>query len=181
MNKLTLFLGLLFSVSCTPEEVLLENRPFFDLKSFFESEIEKLNQTKEIKKIISYKGQLEEKVLTASDINFNEELQIFMNSDINRTAWLDKYTVDTTFNAQGGIDKLDYTTTDPKLKTKSLIINFREGEPYSVAIRNQTGSFFSNTDQYLFYESEKKYRIENSQKLILFSDQALIVDVSLEE
>jgi len=64
---------------------------FFDLKDFFQKEITSLEKINSFKKTVSINGVSEEKEL--AKLNLDNELSIFIASDINRPAWSDKYKV----------------------------------------------------------------------------------------
>ena len=181
INYSSSIIFLLLLIGCTPDVVITDNQPFFDLKAFFESELPKLNQARQVKKTITYDNRTDEKILATSNLNFEDELQIFINSDINRSAWVDKYDVDSTLNDLGQLSQISYTVNDPKLKTQLLEISFENNQATKITIENKTGSYLSSSSQQLFYESGKGYKIASNQSLILFSDQALKVEVNVED
>jgi len=128
-------------------------------------------------KKISYNSKVEEKQFPSDSLNFKEELKAFIDSDINRSSWLDKYSVDSTLNTNGELAELNYRTTNEKLKTKSVNIKFANQQVDQIEIQNQTGSFFSSSEQHLVYQTNKGYTIDSQQKIILFSDRVLKVQV----
>ena len=85
----------LFLLSCT-SDVATPNTPtekiFFDLPSFFQSEIELMQkEVLALDKTSIVNGQKETKRL--EDIDLTEELSIFVNADINKATWQDQYQV----------------------------------------------------------------------------------------
>jgi len=160
----------------TPELSAAKN--FFDLPAFFESELELLQKKKTALKKISYNSKVEEKQFPSDSLNFKAELKAFIDSDINRSSWLDKYSVDSILNTNGELVELNYKTDDKKLKTKSVNIKFSNQDVDQIEIQNQSGSFFSSSEQRLVYQTKKGYTIDNLQKIILFSDRVLKVQVS---
>ena len=95
MLKPLFFIILLFGLSAcvntsSPESTIIE-KPFFDLKDYFAKEIDRLKEKKKVTKKAFYNDKEESKVI--ENPKFENELIIFSNADINRTAWLDKYSV----------------------------------------------------------------------------------------
>ena len=103
MRLCIVFLGwIILLAACQEVAIPIEqsNEPaiFFDLKAFFQKEKVRLKKLNAFKKTVSINGVSEEKALTTLD--FDNELSIFIASDINRPAWSDKYKVDSLFTAQ---------------------------------------------------------------------------------
>ena len=92
LGKYTLlFIAALISGSCAEKEAEKEKpqSPFFDLKAYFQTEIERLQaEQPRVRKTVMIGGQQEEKKLTR--LNYEEELKVFLDSDINRTSWWDR-------------------------------------------------------------------------------------------
>ncbi|MEK7254564.1 MAG: hypothetical protein AAB316_07460, partial [Bacteroidota bacterium] len=97
------------------------SQPFFDLKGYFNQEVQRLANIRSIKKTAVVDGQKEEKMLDT--LNFEQELKIFSDNDINRPAWSGKYQMDSIFNENKELVKLNYTASDESLKTQKMEID----------------------------------------------------------
>jgi hypothetical protein len=165
--------------SCNHVDYLPDNKAgkasFFDLKQYFESEMKKHPGLIRAKKITSVNGTLEERVLDS--LNFEEETKTFSNNDINRPAWSDKYKVDSLFYANNELKGLKYTSLDPKLKTKSIAIDFGGGAVTKIEITNSTTSLVSNIEQRLEYNPLSGYTIESKQKVLFVDESSFMVKV----
>ncbi len=151
---------------------------FFDLKEYFKKEIGKLSSLKKVKKTVSINGVKEE--LTIDSVNFEEELSVFINSDINRVAWFDKYQVDSTLNSNGILESITYTALDNNLKTQSIVIKFNDNTVVSqLSIKNNRSSIVSNASQDLEYLPGKSYTIQSRQNTSLSNERILKVEVAL--
>jgi uncharacterized protein YxeA len=167
-------LVIMFS-SCTDEStVVVENQYFFDLKTFFKQEQE---QSKNIKKIIkkaTIDGFVEEKTMDSFDLE--KELALFIDSDINKVAWLDKYTVDSLFN-NNLLTRITYIAKEEELKTDLLTIHFDKGLVDSIDIIRKTSSLAAKLEQHLKYIPTKGYSIESLQKTSISAAHVLELDV----
>ena len=150
-------------------------KPFFDLKTFFKEELVKLQTIKKVTKKINLNGKIEEK--TFETLNYEEELSIFINSDINKNAWFDKYTIDSTFNIQKELVSISYSAKDEDLKTKKIDINFSNKQPTEIIITNISSNPIANADQLLHYTANKGYRIDNVQHQILSEQKKMSIEV----
>ncbi len=161
--------------SDTPVDVKLSEQLYFDLKGYFDSEVQRLAKFQKVKKTATVDGQQEER--TIDSLNFEEELKIFSNADINRAAWSDKYEIDSVFNQQQQLVQLNYTSKDEDLRTKKISIDFEANAVSKVFIENSTSSAVADTKQLLTYEPEVGYTIESHQKVSFTDDNTFLVEV----
>ena len=180
LNKFTLLLlATLFCFSACVETSTAENpvveKPFFDLKDYFAQEISRLAEKKNVTKKAFYNGKEETKIIENPD--FSNELLIFSNTDINRTAWLDKYSVDSTLNAQQELAAIDYAALDKKLKTKSLRVEFANNVVSSIEIITAGNSAISQTENHLTYSPTKGYSIKSKQDVKFVSKNDINIQV----
>ena len=162
-------------LSCTPDVVVLKQKKFFDLKKYFNQEIEKLSSVHSVKKVTTFNGKVDEKLL--DHLDFKEELKKFLDADINKISWIDKYQVDSML-INNQLNQLTYTTDNPKLKTKKLEIHFKDGKANQVHIQKKSGNILTTSEQNLVYNSNKGYTISTTQELIFFKDRILKVEVN---
>ena len=163
-----------FSPSETAEELEVKN--YFDLKGFFEKEKERLAGQQNFKKTVIVNGEAE--VNETAEIDFEKELTIFSNSDINRPAWSDKYSVDSVFNEKKELVHLGYETSDKKLRTRKIAVDFDGGAVSKIQIENMTSTAIANAQQSLTYEPAKGYSIESRQNVKTIEDVLLRIEVS---
>lgn len=172
---------LVFTFSCSdfsPSETneQLKVKRYFDLEGFFKSEIERLSSMERFKKTTYVNEESEVKEVT--EIDLEKELAIFSNSDINRPAWSDKYSVDSVFNEKRELVQLNYETSDEKLRTRQISIDVNGGAVTKIRIRNITSTAIANTDQSLLYEPVRGYSIESRQNVKTIDEAVLRVEVS---
>lgn len=153
---------------------------FFDLKGYFEKEIERLEQQQvTISKKITLDGQVEQQRLDS--INFSEELSVFTKSAINRPAWLDQYRVDSTFQ-EDKLISIHYEALAEDLKTRHLDIDFDgQGNVQHIKIDNLLKAIIATTQQRLSYTPADGYSIYNKQEVTLSESQEMKIAVTFEE
>jgi hypothetical protein len=140
--------------------------PFFDLKSFFEEEARYLKaQNMSIKKTIRHNDTTEEHIIKVE--NWNDELRLFSESDINKPSWKNKYTLDST-DIGNGLVLLHYKATDKGLSTQVLDVKLADANVHSIVIINKTSNQVYEAQQYLTYIPHKSYTIEKIQDVTLF-------------
>lgn len=181
MKYLTvLFFLVVFLSSCSdfsPSETTaqLKQKKYFDLAGYFETQIERLGQRDDFEKSTSVNGIVETQ--SNAQVDLEKELAIFSSADINRPAWSDKYEVDSTFNEQKELVNLRYQTSDEKLRTRQIFIEFEKGEVSKIEIENLTSSTIANTEQTLTYEPNQGYAIESRQKVQTIDEAVLRIEV----
>lgn len=154
-------------------------KPFFDLRAFFESEIARLQEENpKIKKEIEINGKKEQK--TQEQVDFEKELAIFKRSDINKPAWRDKYGVDS-ITTSGDLIRVDYIALDTTLKTRLLSIEFKDDLVHKVSITNKTSSPLIQSQQKLTFEPRIGYQVANQQDLSLSNDSQLRIIATFEK
>jgi hypothetical protein len=169
MKNLVIIL-LFLLVSCTSENTNSEVREiyYFDLKTYFTEEAEKLSQQKQlVNKSITHNDSVEEKQMQIN--NWTEELALFIESDINKTSWKDSYKKDSTSN------KITYTAKEDNLKTQSVEIEFSENKPSKFKIINKTHNYLYKTDEILEYIPGSSYLINKKQQVTLLGENDYLI------
>ena len=120
------FCFLLFAFSsCTSIETNSSSKKqisFFDTDAFLKQEEMRLRATPhKVNAKISVNGTVEEKVLDS--LNYTDAFALFFQSSINKTAWKEKYIIDSVVE-NGSLKKIVYTARNENLKTRRLQIDF---------------------------------------------------------
>lgn len=175
INLLFFFTLVIVLSSCLGDStVTVENQPFFDLKTYFSQEMEQLKNIKKVIKKVDIDGVIEEKTMDSFDLE--KELALFVDSDINKVAWLDKYTVDSLFN-NNLLSQITYEAKENQLKTRRLTIHFGNELVDSIDIVRSSSSLVAKLEQHLKYIPSKGYSIKSSQKTSLSAFHVLELDV----
>lgn len=171
----------LFLFACHPDSyrdkpgINVTDQRFFDLSTYFKGEQERLQQlsTSFTKKAV-VNGKEEIKQLESLD--FKKELAMFVDSDINKIAWLDKYEVDSIF-ANGSLQSIEYKTNDQSLKTQGLTIQFDQAKVARVDILRKSTSIAANIKQELSYQPNIGYSIVSTQNTQLADPEVIELEV----
>jgi hypothetical protein len=161
MLRYLAFFPFLF-LACNAEELAEENQqePFFDLAGYIDRQVDSLNEVRPtVTKTIVLNGQREEQ--QRQDVDFAADLRVLRDSDINRPAWLDKYTVEQ--STTGGRRSEVYSALDSSLQTRELRIMYRDGKPEEITVFRRTGTVLSDGDHYLSYRPDRGYTLRSEQ------------------
>lgn len=165
---LVLFTGIFLS-GCIERSVPPQTEKFyFDLKGFFEQEASYLYE----QNITAEKYLINEKdtqILTLSNINWEKELAPFINSDINKPAWKESYTVDSVLMNEK-LQSIIYSSSEKNLLAKQIQIRFYNDNVSHVYIENASKNYIYNSAQILSYHVRKGFAIEGEQDIVLGKD-----------
>lgn len=166
---------LLFACQNSPGLNVTEQQPFFDLSNYFQEEQERLSKlTSSFTKKATVNGKEETK--TFETLDFTKELAMFMDSDINKIAWLDKYEADSTL-VDGQLQQINYRTPDQSLKTQALTISFEKETVSQVDILRKSTSIAANVRQELTYQPTIGYSIKSIQNTKLSDPEVIELEV----
>lgn len=156
-----LLLLFIFFSSCSETEVKSSQKQYIDLKGIIEGEILKLKRSKtRVNKIVIYNGKSESSLNIR--VKWEDELALFVESDINKSAWQNSYRVTETTGST------EIHTNDPNLKTKLILIRYNQKkEPTYIHIKNQTNNSLYETSETLTFIPDSLYTIIKDQKVIL--------------
>lgn len=156
--KLIIILFLFSSCSSTPDEQAQTQKYFFDIAGYFKQQASSLNHTSVIK-TVSKNKVAETKTIVVE--NWEQELQLFTECDINKPAWKDSYRRDSSSNT------LTYTATDPELKVRNIKIDFSDQSPKKIEINTQSKNLLYHTTEKLIFIPDSIYQITKHQKVLL--------------
>ena len=156
--------GLLCLIACeNPNQTRARaSQTYFDLRGFMEEQIKTLNKLQpKVKKEVLSNGKSVTKTLHVK--NWDKELRMFANADINKTALIGTYTAVNTNEA--GKKLLKYTTKETKNPVKEMTVELGDTKKTAKSITITIGSnnvlFASGTKLSLNCKkvSSGKYRI----------------------
>jgi len=156
-----------FSVGCASDSSQAAKeapKTFFDIKGYFDQEI---NALKSSAYKLEKKAKIDDKEETKNieKPDWDNELKILQESDINKTAWIDKYKTE-----ESGTN-LIYTTEDETLKTKRIQIDFNKAgsksfdNVTSILIINNTENVLYNSSEFLTYTPKSSITIIRNQQI----------------
>jgi len=156
----------LFLTACSNDVVSNNDKTtsYFSLKDFFEEEIEGLEKRQQsIEKTAFLNDKSETKTL--EKVDWAQELRLFTNCDINKSAWLGKYKVDSLLNDAEKSLTVSYTALDDKLRTRHITLTFVENVLTVIDIKNNSQNLIYNMVEELLYKPKEGYEVETTQKI----------------
>ena len=161
--KYALFITLIIS-GCAGSSTSVKQNSYLDLTKFFSSEITKLEKLEpNVRKTVSRNGLRETKSL--NNINWKSELSLFIESDINKSAWKNSYKITNSKN------EVIYTALDSSLRTKRIFITRSpEGMVKKVLIVNKISNMLYESSEELLYITDSIYTINKQQHVVLVGD-----------
>jgi len=164
MHKFLYYLGLILSLSsCVSDRDVVSTEQYFDLPLYIENEIVELkkNNVQLFKKVFT-DGDYDSVLITKPD--WKKELQIFNNININKPAFIGKYSV-TQGNAKE-FQETSYQSLDKTLPIKSLTLLIRNDSIKNISIFKDDHSMFLDNRIWLEYSSKKSYHIKGYRNLL---------------
>ena len=147
-------------VSCQEAEQVSKSR-FQDIKGYFSKEVNRLEKQKTTVNKTVRKNGISETQENISPV-WDTELSLFSESDINKPAWSESYSVhkDSTI--------ISYTALDNKLRTRTIRIKTNKiGKLVELAVVNRTKNYLYTSSEQLLYIPDSLYSIIKMQNVIL--------------
>ena len=173
MRRLRFYLIMLFFAACKQAEEKPKTPVYTDIKAFFESEATRLTKTKTlVNKTIQQNGSSESK--NKISINWQDELNLFISSDINKPAWKDSYKIIIDSS------RTSYYSIDSGLRTKEVHINKDvNGRPTRFYIKNRNKNKLYESTEVLIYIPDSAYSIKKNQSVFLLGKNNLFIDAKI--
>jgi hypothetical protein len=141
---------------------------YFDLKGYFSKTAQELNKRNPtINKTVAKDNIKETQNLTIK--NWNQELALFIEADINKPAWKDSYRKDSTAT------KITYSANDEDLKTKRIEIFFEKGILAKIKINSTVDNLLYQSKEDLEYIPDSAYSIKKYQKVIFLGENNYLI------
>jgi len=148
-----------FLSSCKPDNVQDGSKPmYFDVAGYFKADTAKLHKLNHSTlKTVEHNGFKETKQVRIDD--WGLELSLFIQSDINKPAWRNSYSV------QSGNDgSVVYTAKTPELKTREIVITRNKDRSIKwIMIYNASKNALYQTSEVLTYRPDSLYTIKKRQ------------------
>ena len=175
MNKkiLLLFPIFLILLSCNQEKEL-SSKKYFDLKGFSDAIITNLSSQKpEVTKVWQLGNQKETK--TTNDINWERELGIFKDADLNKSAFVNSYNVIKSRNSEKYELKTGETLPVKKMNIESL----PEIEAKLITVETSTSNYLFKTNSEISLKTKNgkllAYSVFTIQKLFFSKPDTSII------
>ena len=161
--------GLLFMLSsCQPPSTNLSQKPYFDLTSFFDQQIDQLQRDSlVVLKTSEINGNTDQHQMDWTD--WKREFALFYGADINKGSLIGKYKIDSV-KIDSVKSQITYTATDISLRTRLLEVTYEKRVVEEIHIVNHASNFLSTTHEELYYQPLKNYVIKSGVSNRFFGD-----------
>jgi hypothetical protein len=175
MRNSSIFLLFFILASCKPAAEKSYKAPFEDIKGFFESEVIRLNKNKSVVDKTITQNELSE-TKKGIQIDWKNELSLFIGSDINKAAWKDSYRI------LKDISSIAYLAIDTNLRTREIRIKMdSNGKPQHILIRNSSKNYLYESTETLIYIPDSAYSIDKYQKVILLGKNKYLIRAEIKK
>lgn len=154
----------LFSCNQRKEAEANTDLKYFDIKGYFGKEISRMQRLNpDVDKTVSINGASENKKSKIAD--WNKELAIFVNADINKTSWKGSFkTV-----KQNGTDI--YTSDSKKIPIKKISVKHHGQQVDKIEIILDNKNILYQSQDTLTYFPDSVYAIKKQQKIKLLNEK----------
>ena len=161
-------LGCLILFSCGQSQNKGQASPsYFDLKGYFEQEINRLSTTEtSVSKTVSRNDHPETRQIQPA---WETELSLFAEADINKPAWKNSYRT----HSEAGY--IEYTALEDNLKTRRIKISREGSRIKSIHITNSVSNFLYSSVEHLAYYPDSMYVIKKEQKVKILGTNHYLV------
>ena len=165
---LFLLISLTTISACSPPAEK-EAKAYEDISGFFEAEAVRLSKSESpVRKTVARNDAVETRVVKA--INWNTELSLFAESDINKPAWRDSYKV------TASDTNIIYLAKDTTLKTRQIHISKAPGGKIrKISIHNRTNNMLYSSTETLLYIPDSLYQIQKQQHVVLIGNNSYLI------
>ena len=141
---------------------------YFDLKGFFKADSARLSQKHPlVTKTVVQNGKSQTKKVYID--NWGSEFELFTNADINKPAWRDSYSINTSDSV------IIYSAKQPELKTTRIIISKKGDKVKWILIYSHTKILLYENTEKLTYFPDSVYSIAKLQKVRLLGKNLYVI------
>ena len=167
---------MLNSCSKDPAELYYEDqRYYYDLPSFIRSQAENLqNKSQWVRKHVTKDGHSH--IIERGNIDWQEELDAFLESDINRPAWRGEFKVDTISLER--VYVITYKTENKQIPVKNVVITIDKdtGQCLQVTIDRKTKNFLYSSDQSMYFTTGEGYMMKGKLSVSYLFDSEYSIE-----
>lgn len=164
----------IFLIACQhkqmKEESVIATTSYFDLADLVQTDIR--NNTKNScseEKIINVNNQLEKK--TINTLDWQKEMQLLLDCDINKPSWKGKFKVDTLWKQDSSLLSITYHTLSNKIQVKRIYIQFANDNTIAnITIDKKISSILFSNRQQIIYQPSKSFTVSSYQKAFFMND-----------
>jgi len=167
-----LIFALLLWASCDKPEENNNTKNYFDLQQFIAAETKTLSTNSyALKKKNELNGVIDSIGSTA--VNWEKELSIFADADINKPAWKKSFSIDSLITDSSL--SLFYQALDSNIAIRHLQVNLLHGQVNQITFKKAKSNFVYNSSQTCSFTRNIGFAINGKQKILWFTEKTYAV------
>jgi hypothetical protein len=115
-------------------------------------------------------------IIERGDIDWEEELDLFIESDINRPAWRGEFKVDTINLEREYV--ITYKTANAQIPVKNVVVTIDKGtrQCLKLTVDRRTDNFLYSSDQSLYFTTGEGYMMKGKLSVSLLFDSEYSIE-----
>lgn len=157
-----------------------DQRYYYDLPKFFEAQIDNLKDKGQwVRKHVTKDGHSH--IIERGNIDWTEELGVFLDSDINRPAWRGEFKVDTIKLEREYV--ITYKTANEQIPVKNVVVTIDRDSKQclKLTVDRHTENFLYESDQSLYFTTGEGYMMKGKLSVTLLFDSEYSIDTEFIE
>jgi hypothetical protein len=171
-----LLVSALGSCKKDPVDVYYEDqRYYYDLPNFMTRQIDNLKSKQQwVRKKITKDGHSH--VIERGDVNWEEELAVFAEADINRPAWRGEFKVDTIKLERTMV--ITYKTENGQIPVKNVVVTIDRDSRQCIqlTVDRSSDNFLYSSDQKLFFTTGEGYMVKGKLTVNYLFDSEYVIE-----
>lgn len=150
-------------------------RFYYDIPSFISKQAKNLNEKGQwVRKHVTKDGHSH--IIERGNIDWKEELDAFIESDINRPAWRGEFKVDTISLER--VDVITYKTANEQIPVKNVVVTIDKDtrQCLQVTVDRSTDNFLYSSDQSLFFTTGEGYMMKGKLSVSFLFDSEYSIE-----
>lgn len=157
-----------------------DQRYYYDLPSFISKQANNLQDKSQwVRKRVTKDGHSH--IIERGDIEWLEELDLFLESDINRPAWRGEFKVDTIKLEREYV--ITYKTENKQIPVKNVVVTIDKDtrQCLKVTVDRRTKNFLYQSDQSLYFTTGEGYMMKGKLSVSYLFDSEYSIDTEFIE
>lgn len=171
----------LAACSKDPTEVYYEEqRSYFDLPTFIDAQINNLKKKGQwVRKHVRKDGH--EHIIERGDIDWKEELDLFIESDINRPAWRGEFKVDTIDLEREYV--ITYKSENKEIPVRNVVVTIDKdsGQCLKITVDRRSKNFLYQSDQSIYFTTGEGYMMKGKLSVSYLFDSEYSIETEFIE
>lgn len=157
-----------------------DQRYYYDIPAFFTSQIDNLKSKGQwVRKQVTKDGHSH--IIERGNIDWSEELGVFLDSDINRPAWRGEFKVDTIKLEREYV--VTYKTSNDQIPVKNVVLTIDKDSKQclKLTVDRRTENFLYKSDQSLYFTTGEGYMMKGKLSVSYLFDSEYSIDTEFIE